>query len=160
MHHLHYTPLMVTTLYLQQLLPFESSPSPSSLEKRPSVFFFNLYLYILGTITRAQNKGQTKTGQVGHLSEQRHVWSVMLPCNYQSSTTRNELMSAQTALKTTKDWSKCALFEHTTNHAVFLILCSASPITFLNHHLFFKHHLFETSPLWNITFWTITLFVP
>ena len=44
--------------------------------------------------------GQTKTGQVGHLSEQRHVWSVMLPCNYQSSTTRNELMSAQTALKT------------------------------------------------------------
>ncbi len=44
--------------------------------------------------------GQTKTGQVGHLSEQRHVWLVMLLCNYQSSTTRNELMSAQTALKT------------------------------------------------------------
>ncbi len=34
--------------------------------------------------------GQTKTGQVGHLSEQRHVWSVMLLCNYQSSTTRND----------------------------------------------------------------------
>ncbi len=44
--------------------------------------------------------GQTKTGQVDHLSEQRHVWSVMLLCNYQSSTTRNELMSAQTALNT------------------------------------------------------------
>ncbi len=43
--------------------------------------------------------GQTKTGQVCHLSEQKHVWSVMLLCNYQSSTTRNELMSAQTALK-------------------------------------------------------------
>ncbi len=24
--------------------------------------------------------GQTKTHQVGHLSEQRHVWSVMLLC--------------------------------------------------------------------------------
>ncbi len=44
--------------------------------------------------------GQTKTGQVGHLSEQRHVLSVMLLCSYQSSTIRNELMSAQTALKT------------------------------------------------------------
>ncbi len=43
---------------------------------------------------------ETKTGQVGHLSEQRHAWSVMLLCNYQSSTTRNELMSVQTALKT------------------------------------------------------------
>ncbi len=51
---------------------------------------------------RAQNKGvwSDKNRQVGHLSEQRHVWSVMLLCNYQSSTTRNELMSAQTALKT------------------------------------------------------------
>ena len=66
--------------------------------------------------------GQTKTGQVCHLSEQKHVWSVMLLCNYQSSTTRNELMSAQTALKT--DQSKCALFRHTTNHAASLILCS------------------------------------
>ncbi len=70
--------------------------------------------------------GQTKTAQVGHLSEQKHVWSVMLLCNYQSSTTRNELMSAQTALKT--DQSKCALFRHTTNHAASLILCSVMVI--------------------------------
>ncbi len=39
--------------------------------------------------------GQTKNRpKVGHLSEQRQV---MLLCNYQNSTTRNELMSAQTA---------------------------------------------------------------
>ncbi len=40
---------------------------------------------------RAQSLVRQKTGQVGHLSEQRHVWSVMLLCNYQSSTTALEM---------------------------------------------------------------------